>query len=77
MTNKKLLRLINQGRIFHLDCTYKIIKYFYPVIIFGCTDIDQRFYPICIMVKSHEQESDFIKFFESLNLKIRCRKLWN
>ncbi|CAF1061123.1 unnamed protein product [Brachionus calyciflorus] len=39
ITSKKLLDNIKNGCTFHLDCTYKIVKYGFPVLIFGCTDI--------------------------------------
>ena len=52
--------------MFHLDATYKIIRYFYPVIIFGITDLNHKFYPIVFMITSHETHIDYIHFFVSL-----------
>jgi hypothetical protein len=65
-TLKLLKRLENIG-MFHVDCTYKIIKYFYPLLVFGITDYDRHFHPIAFMVTSHETEEDFKYFFVSLN----------
>jgi len=53
--------------MFHIDATYKIIKYFYPLIIFGITDLNRCFFPIAFMVTSHEKTGDYIHFFKSLN----------
>ena len=53
--------------MFHLDCTYKIIKYNFPLLIFGCTDIRRKFRPIAFAFISHEQEEDFTHFFTNLN----------
>ena len=36
---KLLQKLDNIGQ-FHVDCTYKIIKYFYPLLVFGITDFN-------------------------------------
>ena len=51
---------------FHIDCTYKIVKYCYPLIIFGFTDIQRKFFPIAYMFTSRERELDFNHFFSSL-----------
>ena len=66
ITSKKLLENAKHGCMFHLDCTYKIVKYGFPVLVFGCTDIRRRFYPISYFITSHEQESDFSFFWISL-----------
>jgi hypothetical protein len=67
ITSHKLLSRLKEGQLFHLDATYKIIKYFYLVILFGSTDINRVFFPICFIITSHEKTSNFIHFFESLN----------
>ena len=61
-----LMRLLWSG-MFHIDATYKIIKYFYQLIIFGITDLNRCFFPIAFMVTSHEKTGDYIHFFKSLN----------
>jgi hypothetical protein len=63
---KLLQKLDNIGQ-FHVDCTYKIIKYFYPLLVFGITDFNRHFHPIAFMVTSHETELDFKFFFSSLD----------
>jgi hypothetical protein len=67
-TSKALLSHIKTAQVYHIDCTYKVIKYFYPLLVFGCTDIDGKFHPISFMITSHEETKDFSHFFESLNL---------
>ena len=46
MTSKKLLQNINCVNIFHLDCTYKIVRYGFPLIVFGGTDLSRKFHLI-------------------------------
>ena len=65
-TSKKLVANMDQARIFHLDCTYKIVKYNYPLLIFGFTDIRRQFTPIAFAFVSHEQDIDFQNFFTGL-----------
>lgn len=52
--------------MFHIDCTYKIVKYGYPLIVFGTTDLKRKFYPIAYMLTSHEQQKDFDYFWIQL-----------
>jgi hypothetical protein len=57
----------------HLDCTYKILKYGFPVLIMGFTDINREFHPANFGVQSHEREEDYNHYqaaFKSL-----CRRL--
>ena len=49
---------------FHIDATYKLIKYFYPLIVF--TDLNHKFYPIAFMITSHEIAVDYVNFFSKL-----------
>lgn len=69
ITSKTLLKTIwmyDDGCMFHLDCTYKIVKYGFPVLVFGWTDLRRKFYPICYFITSHEQENDLTFFWKSL-----------
>ncbi|CAF0870118.1 unnamed protein product [Brachionus calyciflorus] len=65
ISSKKLLENLKIGETFHLDCTYKVVKYGFPLIVFGASDIRRKFYPICFMITSNEQEKDFIYFFNN------------
>ena len=58
-TSSKLLERLKLTDIYHIDCTYKIVKYFFPVLVFGITDIDRKFQPIAFMITSHETHIDF------------------
>ncbi len=49
-TLKLLKRLENIG-MFHVDCTYKIIKYFYLLLVFVITDYARHFHSIVIIYK--------------------------
>jgi hypothetical protein len=35
------------NRTAHLDCTYKIMTTNYNLLIFGVTDIQGKFHPVC------------------------------
>jgi hypothetical protein len=61
-----LKRIENSNKLYHIDATYKILKYLFPLIIFGFTDISRKFYVVAYMFVSHEQEVDYKHFFTSL-----------
>jgi hypothetical protein len=54
------------GVVFHCDATYKIVKVGYPLIVFGISDINRKFYPLCFMFTCYETNQDYVKFFKSL-----------
>ena len=43
-TSKKLLSYLDRKGVYHIDCTYKLIKNGFPV--FGVTDLHGRFHPL-------------------------------
>ena len=61
-----LKRIEYSNKLYHIDATYKILKYLFPLIIFGFTDISRKFYVVAYMFVSHEQEVDYKHFFTSL-----------
>ena len=64
----KSLKLVSEtNAIFHFNATYKILKYCYPLIFFGFTDVTRRFFPVAYMFISHEKTEDFTHFFEELD----------
>ena len=52
--------------MFHVDATYQIVKYNYPLMILGVSDMARQFHPICYMFTSHEKEEDYDHFFQSI-----------
>ena len=50
----------------YLITTYKVIKYNYPLMVFGATDMARQFHPIAYMVTSHETDQDFSHFLDSI-----------
>lgn len=79
ITTKNLLKNIEICGMFHLDCTYKVLKYGFPLIVYGVTDITRKFHPISFMITSHEQENDFTHFWKSMllvcsqfNVNLKC-----
>ncbi len=61
-----MLSRVESNGMFHIDATYKIVKYNYPLIVLGVTDMQRVFHPICYMFTSHEQEQDYNHFLDSL-----------
>ena len=61
-----MLSRVEQNGMFHIDGTYKIIKYNFPLIVLGITDMERQFHPIAFMFTSHEQEQDYVHFLGSL-----------
>ena len=59
-TSKTLLKRIPQGIIFNCDGTYKIIKFGFPLIVFGVSDINRKFWPVGFMLSSHEQKRFYL-----------------
>ncbi|MBI3231988.1 MAG: hypothetical protein HYZ51_02825, partial [Candidatus Doudnabacteria bacterium] len=59
------LKIFKNNVVFHLDSTYKINKYVYPLIAFGFTDLFHTFHPLAYMFTTHEEKVDFYHFFES------------
>lgn len=69
-TSHKLLRRMyehnaQENGVFHLDSTYKIVKYNYPLFVLGYTDLNRHFHSVAFMYSSHEQIGDFEHFFRS------------
>ena len=50
----------------HLDGTYQITTNGFPLLVYGVSDIQGHFHPICFMLTSHETEQDFDYFFNEL-----------
>jgi len=70
VTSKRLMENIEMHGVHHIDCTYKIFKQGFPLLVYGVTDMVGRFHPIAFMVTSHECEEDFYLFYKSINLSI-------
>jgi hypothetical protein len=45
-----LKRIENSNKLYHVDATYKILKYLFPLIIFCFTDISRKFYVVAYML---------------------------
>lgn len=68
-TSKKLLkRMVDHEAldkaVFHLDATYKIVRFNYPLIVFGYTDKKHQFFPVSFMFTSHEKQQDYLHFLQ-------------
>ncbi len=65
-TSQKLMSRIPSGIIFHCDATYKVVKLEFPLIVFGVSDFNRKFYPVAFMFTSYELNVDYLNFFKSL-----------
>ena len=66
-------RVKYSNNLFHIYAYFKIIKFLFPLIIFGFTDISRRFYVVAYMLVSHEQEVDYKHFLKKCNNFDACR----
>ena len=66
LTSKALMKNCELNGVYQIDATYKIIKNRFPLMVFGNTDFQGKFHPICFMVSSHETEEDFFNLYSGL-----------
>jgi hypothetical protein len=66
MTSKKLLRNIEYDGIHHIDGTYKITHFGYPLLVYGVSDRCGHFHPVCFSIVSGETTDDFKHFYQGL-----------
>ena len=50
--------------VHHIDATYKITTYGFPLIVYGVSDSVGKFHPVSFMISSHETQHDFVVFYE-------------
>ena len=66
ITSKKLLSNASEEGIHHIDGTYRITSYGYPLINYGVSDKCGQFHPATFVLTSHETIEDFKIFYEAL-----------
>ena len=66
ITSKKLLRNVEYEGIHHIDGTYKINHFGYPLLVYGVSDRCGHFHPICFSIVSGETIADFKHFYQCL-----------
>lgn len=68
ITSLKLLANLDSSvpGAYHIDGTYKLIKNKFVLIVFGKTDMEQKFHPIAFCISSHEKEVDYLHFYNGL-----------
>jgi hypothetical protein len=52
--------------IHHIDGTYKITSYGYPLINYGVSDKCGQFHPVAFVITSHKTTEDLKLFYEAL-----------
>ena len=65
-TSKKLMSNIEYKGIHHIDGTYRISIYGFPLVVYGVRDQKGRFHPVCYMITSHETYEDFVHFYQGI-----------
>ena len=66
VTSRFLMGNLSLSGVHHIDATYKITTYGYPLIVNGVSDAIGKFHPASFMVTSHETEDDFSLFYDNL-----------
>ena len=66
ITSRKLMSNIESKGVHHIDGTYRITIYGFPLIVYGASDQCGKFHPICYMITSHEKQVDFEHFYRGL-----------
>lgn len=61
-TSNKLVTYLSLSTNIHIDSTYKLTLYGFPVIIVGVSDVNRRFYcsPICLVENENSETHDWI-----------------
>ena len=67
MSTLKLLRLAdgrnqNNLALYHLDGTYRITINNFPYSVFGCSDMNRKFFPIALLLLSNEKAETLANF---------------
>lgn len=62
----KRVEYFNNGGVFHLDATYKIIKKIAFLWSYSVSDITRKFFPVLYMLTSKETTIDYTRFFKEL-----------
>ena len=55
---------VDKKGVHHIDATYKITTYEFPLIVYGVSDSVGKFHPVSFMISSHETQHDFVVFYE-------------
>lgn len=71
MTTKRLLRFAILADNFHADGTYKITVQGFPLLVFGCTDMERHFHPVGMMLSTYERTDDYEAMFSAVVSEIR------
>ena len=66
ITSKKLMRNIQYRGIHHIDGTYKITCFGYPLLVYGVSDHSGHLHPVCFAIVSGESKEDFKHFYKGL-----------
>ena len=66
LTSKKLMRNIEYKGTHHIDGTYKITCFGYPLIVYGVSDHCGHFHPVCFAIVSGEKTEEFKHFYHEL-----------
>ena len=65
-TSRHLMNNLSFKGVHHIDATYKITTYGFPLIVYGVSDSEGKFHPVSFMISSHETQQDFTVFYQGL-----------
>ena len=60
------MRNIQYRGIHHIDGTYKITCFGYPLLVYGVSDHSGHLHPVCFAIVSGESKEDFKHFYKGL-----------
>lgn len=72
-TSDKLLEHLSISENVHLDATYKLNAYGFPVIVVGISDLDRKFFVTAIAIVEKEDTETYNWIIQMLFEKIKCR----
>lgn len=71
VTTKSLLGNALKSHLIHADATYKLNWQGFPLLLFGCTDLQRKFHPISFGCCTSETTEDFTFMFNAIKEGIR------
>ncbi|RVD90521.1 putative Zinc finger protein [Tubulinosema ratisbonensis] len=75
ITSKKLLYYFSIVKNLHIDATYKINIYSFPVIILGFSDLNKRFICCGVVIAENENTDTYLWIFECIKEFLETHKL--
>ncbi|CAF0910781.1 unnamed protein product [Didymodactylos carnosus] len=63
LTTRQLLSTCKHSSVLYIDCTYKVTANELPLLVFGTSDFNRRFYPMDVCLISSDESFETFKIF--------------